>query len=241
LIGDEVRRRREKLGLTGAQLAAKAGMAPSAVSQIETGRRTPSSTSVLKLATALGVEVGDLYPKKAQAPLPLENGWRRGAEGYTGAGLATETWPYWTLYAWVEFIRVLIEDYEPIIRDLPENPSGKEYTQAGTLLGRLLRHATSINKYFLNSGVVAASNEVLAASKTGEGIPQDLEQKVREFHELVDKLNGELVQPALYWLQRIEEYEELHSGLDEHVESWRQEDTAAERQGERVHKKDESV
>lgn len=68
MIGEEVRRRRKKLGLTGAQLAARAGMAPSAVSQIETGRRTPSSTSVVKLAAALGAEVSDLFPK-AQTPL----------------------------------------------------------------------------------------------------------------------------------------------------------------------------
>ena len=55
--------------MTGAQLAEKAGMAPSAVSQIETGKRTPSSSSVVKLAAALGVEVGDLFPKR-QASLP---------------------------------------------------------------------------------------------------------------------------------------------------------------------------
>ena len=73
MIGDEVRRRREGLGLTGAQLAARARMAPSSISQIETGKRTPSSASVIKLAEALGAEVGDLYPKKAQAPLPLED------------------------------------------------------------------------------------------------------------------------------------------------------------------------
>ena len=66
MIGEEVRRRREELGLTGAQLAAKAGMAPSAVSQIETGKRTPSSASVMKLAAALSVEVGELYPKGAR-------------------------------------------------------------------------------------------------------------------------------------------------------------------------------
>ncbi len=72
MIGEEVRRRREELGLTGAQLAERAGLAPSAVSQIETGKRTPSSASVLKLAEGLGVEVGELYPKKAQASLPLE-------------------------------------------------------------------------------------------------------------------------------------------------------------------------
>jgi transcriptional regulator with XRE-family HTH domain len=71
MIGEEVRRRRTELGLTGAQLAARADMAPSAVSQIETGKRTPSSTSVIKLADALGVEVADLFPK-GQAPLPFE-------------------------------------------------------------------------------------------------------------------------------------------------------------------------
>ena len=73
MIGEEVRRRREGLGLTGAQLAARAGMAPSAVSQIETGKRTPSSASVVKLAEALGVAVGDLYPK-GQTQLPLGDG-----------------------------------------------------------------------------------------------------------------------------------------------------------------------
>ncbi len=69
MIGREVKRRRAELGLTGAQLAGRAGLAPSAVSQIETGKRTPNSASVIKLATALGTEVGDLYPK-GQAPLP---------------------------------------------------------------------------------------------------------------------------------------------------------------------------
>ena len=62
-VGTEIRRRRQEQGLTGAQLAARAGLAPSAVSQIETGRRTPNSGSVVKLAEALGVQVGDLYPK----------------------------------------------------------------------------------------------------------------------------------------------------------------------------------
>lgn len=80
MIGREVRRHREALGLTGTQLAARARMAPSAVSQIETGKRTPSSASVVKLAEALGVEVGALYPK-GQSPLPFE------AEGDPAEGL----------------------------------------------------------------------------------------------------------------------------------------------------------
>ena len=71
-VGIEIRRQRKALGMTGAELAEKAGLAPSAVSQIETGRRTPSSTSVLKLAEALGVGVGELYPK-AEPRLPLDD------------------------------------------------------------------------------------------------------------------------------------------------------------------------
>jgi|SRR5918995_3191177 transcriptional regulator with XRE-family HTH domain len=72
MIGEEIRRRRREKGLTGVQLAAKAGMAPSAISQIETGRRSPHSASVMKLAAALECEVADLYPKAPQVPLPLE-------------------------------------------------------------------------------------------------------------------------------------------------------------------------
>src|SRR5215213_6017312 len=73
MIGEEIRRRRQEKGLTGVQLAAKAGMAPSAISQIETGKRSPHSASVIKLAAALECEVAELYPKAPQAPLPLED------------------------------------------------------------------------------------------------------------------------------------------------------------------------
>jgi transcriptional regulator with XRE-family HTH domain len=70
MIGQEVRRRREELGLTGAQLAERSELSPGAISQIENGKRIPSSTTVMKLAEGLGIEVGELYPKKAQPPLP---------------------------------------------------------------------------------------------------------------------------------------------------------------------------
>ena len=91
MIGERVRHRREELGLTGAQLAARAGMAPSAVSQIETGRRSPSSTSVIKLADALGVEAGELFPK-VQPTLPLDLEQRReSAQLLMDAGISEAT------------------------------------------------------------------------------------------------------------------------------------------------------
>ena len=70
--GQEVKRLREARGWTQAKLAVEAGMAPSAVNQIENGKRSPSASSLNKLAEALGVEVADLFPK-AEAPLPFED------------------------------------------------------------------------------------------------------------------------------------------------------------------------
>jgi transcriptional regulator with XRE-family HTH domain len=68
-VGAQIRRLRKAKGWTVAQLAVYADMSPSAVSQIETGRRNPTAASMLKLAEALEVEVRDFFPLE-QAPLP---------------------------------------------------------------------------------------------------------------------------------------------------------------------------
>jgi len=61
-IGAQIRRLRKAKDWTVAQLAVYADMSPSAVSQIETGRRSPTAASMAKLAKALEVEVRDLFP-----------------------------------------------------------------------------------------------------------------------------------------------------------------------------------
>ena len=70
-IGQKIRRLREERAWNQAQLAVAAGIGVSAVSLIETGKRNPSATTLAKMADALGVEVADFFPKKAQAPLPM--------------------------------------------------------------------------------------------------------------------------------------------------------------------------
>lgn len=67
----EVKRLRQEREWNQTELAYHAGLAPSVISQIENGKRDPSARTLRKLADALGVEVGDLFPK-AQARLPLE-------------------------------------------------------------------------------------------------------------------------------------------------------------------------
>jgi transcriptional regulator with XRE-family HTH domain len=75
-VGKTVRRLREERGLNQAQLAVSVGTGPSAISQIENGKRSPNSETLVKLARALDVEVADLFPK-AQAPFPFEDDQRR--------------------------------------------------------------------------------------------------------------------------------------------------------------------
>src|SRR5918997_4389568 len=82
-VGPAVRRFREEREWTNAQLAVYAGLAPSAVSEIENGKRNASAATLVKLAEAFQVEVSDLFPK-AQAPLPLPPEKRRAVEEREG-------------------------------------------------------------------------------------------------------------------------------------------------------------
>ena len=53
---------REHRGLSGRALAARAGISPAYLSQIETGRKPGSFDTMAKLARALGVDMEDLAP-----------------------------------------------------------------------------------------------------------------------------------------------------------------------------------
>lgn len=53
---------REYRGLTIAEVATAAGLAESAIAEIETGAETVSLTSAKRIARALGVDVDDLVP-----------------------------------------------------------------------------------------------------------------------------------------------------------------------------------
>jgi transcriptional regulator with XRE-family HTH domain len=68
----EVKRLRQQREWNQTELAYHAGLAPSVISQIENGKRDPTARTLRKLARALDVEVGDLFPK-GQTPLPLED------------------------------------------------------------------------------------------------------------------------------------------------------------------------
>ncbi len=71
----ELTRIRNERGWSQQKLSDVAKVNKATINQIERGRRSPNVETLEKLAAALGVELGDFFPK-AQAPLPLKEGER---------------------------------------------------------------------------------------------------------------------------------------------------------------------
>lgn len=83
-VGQQIRRLRDAKGWNQAELAVYAGIGPSGVSQIETGKRNPSAATLQKIAEALGVEISDLFPN-VEAPLWSDKVSRAGAFNFREA------------------------------------------------------------------------------------------------------------------------------------------------------------
>src|SRR5215468_4827932 len=66
-LGARIKALRSERSLQQRQLAEKAGLTPSMVSQIESGRLTPSLPTLGKLAAALGVPIASLFQGKIRA------------------------------------------------------------------------------------------------------------------------------------------------------------------------------
>src|SRR5215208_4054815 len=93
---EQLKRLRAEKGLSQARLAARAGLDPSTVNQIERGARDPSPATLHKLADALEVGLVELLEDeapKAQAPLPFEYGEDQ-QRGYVAVSDLLEDWRY---------------------------------------------------------------------------------------------------------------------------------------------------
>lgn len=68
-LGKKIRKHRNELGLTQAELAKKLGLTYSSVSQWESGRATPRTPILKQLADLFGTTVADLMGEPAEAAL----------------------------------------------------------------------------------------------------------------------------------------------------------------------------
>ncbi len=70
-LGERIRRLRGERELQQRQLAEKADLTPSMVSQIESGRLTPSLHTLGRIAAALGVPIASLFEGQAQGSIVI--------------------------------------------------------------------------------------------------------------------------------------------------------------------------
>jgi transcriptional regulator with XRE-family HTH domain len=70
-LGDWIRRLREQRSLTLRALAEQTGFSPSFLSQVETGQASPSISSMERIATALGVTLGQFFHAAEGALQPV--------------------------------------------------------------------------------------------------------------------------------------------------------------------------
>lgn len=75
LTGRRIRYVRELRGMSGMQVAQRAGIAGTSLSAIENGRSNPTLMTLGRIATALGCSVRDLMPSPGTVPeVPIEDG-----------------------------------------------------------------------------------------------------------------------------------------------------------------------
>lgn len=71
-IGPVIQRLREEKGWTQAELGVYARLGASTVSLLESGKRKASARTLSRLAVALDVKVGELFPREEALRLPLD-------------------------------------------------------------------------------------------------------------------------------------------------------------------------
>jgi transcriptional regulator with XRE-family HTH domain len=69
-FGERVRALRHQAGLSQAELAQRAGLAPSSVSKVETGQMSPTYDVLLRLAKGLSLDLSDLLTPEARGAPP---------------------------------------------------------------------------------------------------------------------------------------------------------------------------
>ena len=88
-IGEPIKALRQERGLQQRQLAEKSGLTPSMVSQIESGRLTPSLHTLGKIAGALGVPIASLFETKPDGRIHVSRKADYPVVSFDGT---TETW-----------------------------------------------------------------------------------------------------------------------------------------------------
>lgn len=117
-LGSRIKELRQSAGLTLTQLARKAGLSQGYLSKIENSRNAPPVSTLLMIARALNVTMGELFGENdVRRPLSLV---RRGERQYVAKDGSVFGYSYQALAH-----RFYHKHFEPYILTIPVNPERK--------------------------------------------------------------------------------------------------------------------
>jgi transcriptional regulator with XRE-family HTH domain len=220
-VGREVKRLREARGWSQTRLAAEAGMSVSGVSMIESGHRNLTTTTLAKLAGALGVEVRDLFPL-GQAPLPDPPGTSEAEERLAKVPEVLG-----------DYIMSRMEDYEAEL-EAPDSPHFRTATSATLWLADLEKEVAAWTDWIVNEAVkimplprseamVAAlidvfgnAFQVVGFMLSFYGLKEEAEKRIKAMNDLPDDLAARRLEKAAAEaeasMERLEEFRKAASG-----------------------------
>lgn len=157
-LGKSLRELRKQRGMTLSEASERAGLPVSTLSKIENNRMSVSYDKMLRIARALGVDIGQLFshePTVAAPPGPVPSG--RRSITRAGSGYAIETPNYAHLYPAADLLNKRIV---PIVAEI----------RARTLkeFGELIRHPGEEYAYVLE-GAVDLHTELYAPVRLEQG------------------------------------------------------------------------
>lgn len=183
----EVRRLRQARGWTQTELAFHAGLAPSVISQIENGKRSPNASTLDKLAKAFGVNVGDLFPK-AQAPLPFDE--------------QEEQRRYHSLAAWVRYMHRRARYWEQVLVEEGEGLFvGERFPDATLRYEAMQDEATAIFETVF--GVCQDLKGTSPPTKIGQDEWEELVIAIVDLYRVTEKWNKKIDRA---WIKTIAEF-----------------------------------
>lgn len=197
----ELTRIRNVRGWSQQKLSDVAKVNKATINQIERGRRSPNVETLEKLAAALGVEIGDLFPK-AQVPLPLEDGERASKETAEAQGSHRATYNAEALG------RALASQWWEALEDLEETKANPAVYGAQLLALTVAAHRTRVAYEAAAQGGYAirpefretlrlmgrAHSAVKAEAKVFlNGLTSEMAQRIaRDFEEAFEREGAEL-------------------------------------------------
>lgn len=185
-VGREIKRFREERGWSQAKLAVEADMSVSGVSMIENGQRNLTTTTLVKLAGAFGVEVRDLFPL-GQAPLP---------EASEERCHLIPLMDYNIL-----ILSKLSKDHKPFLTNLPEDLPPSRSLMVFQRVKEFMYTCDLLEHALDEQGATDVVISLLDRAERGEPVPDDLLEKARAFEKVWTELFFEVWTSANDWVE----------------------------------------